>query len=656
MKLFSPTLLGAIAATLGCAADPTSAAETPGAGVAAAPGGDALVTPRASEDGLSGVWHLAVGAARATLSLTSSDATDTLRGTITFEESAAAPVAVEGARWDTSARALRLSFEHVGARFWLDARVLDGVMVGRFARGVGAAQPEASQFTGHLTGWSAAVADRELFPRVWDLRATDGTHAKVRIDREATGALVGTFKVYARDGVGAAAEELEHDLDAVSWDGERLRFQVFRDDSVWRFDGAVEGRSLRATAVSVKRGTVTTWSGARAEVLSHGIASRTNAQLAAWRVRAREALSLLMMNGAPAAIETRATITELPVVPPVEAAAAFGGATPERGYNLSEIRFEHTLADPHGGPDIVRASHAWLAIPAGPAPTGGYPLVIGLNGHGGSAAAVMYPWSRYWYGDAYARRGYMVLAVDVSHRPASERSDLYADYAEGDDPQNDNGTHSSIASAGFDTDWEEDGERAWDAMRALDYALDHLPVRDGRVLAAGLSMGAEVATVFGGLDTRVDAVVAAGFSPDFGVMRNHGNHPCWRWRHADIEEYIDASDLHGLVAPRLLVVETGAVDNTFSALAAPFASDKQVIRRSRSAFGGEGRRLYHDLHPGAHVFHVGDPLVDLSAVRGITVPSLFEPTAAAPLDWQIDATTRALRATVFDLTQLRERD
>ncbi len=655
MKPFTLTLLGAVAATLGCADDPTSPTATPGATAAAEPGGDALATPRVGDDGLSGVWYLSIGAARVALTMSAADGSDSLRGALEFEEVGAAPVTIEGARRDATAHGLRFSFAHAGARFWFEARAVDGVMVGRFARTLGATEPTATQYTGHFTGWSAAVADRELLPRVWDLRSDGGLRAKVRIDRDASGALAGTLKVYARDGVGASAEELEHDLEDLSWDGERLRFRVSRGDAVWRFDGAVEGRSLRATASSVKSGAVA-WTGTRAEVLSHGFAARTNAQLTAWRARVRDALSLLTMNGAPAAVETRATITPLPVIPAAEATSALGGATPDWGYTLSEIRFEHTLADPHGGPDIVRASHAYLATPTGPAPTGGYPLVIGLNGHGGSAAAVMYPWSRYWYGDAYARRGYMVLAVDVSHRPASERGDLYADFAEGDDRPNGNGPHPAIASAGFDTDWEEDGERVWDAMRALDYALDHLPVREGRVLAAGLSMGAEVATIFGGLDTRVDAVIAAGFSPDFGVMRVHGNHPCWRWRHADIEEYIDASDLHGLVAPRLLVVETGAVDTTFSAFATPFASDKQVIRRSRSAFGGEARRLYHDLHPGAHVFHVGDPLVDLSAVRGITVPALFEPTAASPLDWQTDATTRALRSTVFDLTQLRERD
>ena len=66
----------------------------------------------------------------------------------------------------------------------------------------------------------------------------------------------------------------------------------------------------------------------------------------------------------------------------------------------------------------------------------------------------------------------------------------------------------------------------------------------------------------------------------------HGNHPCWRWLNADVREYVDTSDFYALTAPRPLIVETGKVDFTFSQFPQPFASDKQVLRRSRIAYGG----------------------------------------------------------------------
>ncbi len=642
----------AFALVSGCASDPTPPMERASGGASADPGGDALVEPRTGEEDLAGVWHLNAGTARLELTLTVNARTRALGGEIAAEGSTDAPSTIADPRWDDLAGTLRFSVSQAGMRAWFTARVTDGVMAGRFALGASETEPDARQFTGHFTGWSAAVADRELVPRVWDLRTGAGGRARLRVDRDASGALIGTFKVYARGVFGALGEELEYDLEALSWNGERLGFSFAREGVRWRFDATASGRSLSAVSTSPD-GESLSWQGARAEVLSHGLSARPLAEQTAWRSRVRGALSLLVMNGAPPALETRAAVTQRAEVPAAELAA---GAPKSWGYTLSDVRFEHTLADPRSGVTLVRGSHALLAVPTGLRPNGGFPLVIALNGHNASAESVMDSRSRYWYGDAYARRGYIVLAVDVSHRPLSDRVNLYTDVVNGDDAAHGNGPHPAIAAPGLDTDWEEDGERAWDAMRALDYALDNLPVREGRVLAAGLSLGAEVATYFAALDTRVDALVAASFSPDFAVMRYHGNHPCWRWRYGDLGEYIDASDLHGLVAPRITVVETGAVDTTFSHFSAPFAGDKQVLRRSRAAFDPDARWLFHDLHPGAHVFHAGDPFVDLSAVRGLTVPLVVEPTQTERITWQTDSSTRALRATVFDLMRLRERD
>jgi hypothetical protein len=50
--------------------------------------------------------------------------------------------------------------------------------------------------------------------------------------------------------------------------------------------------------------------------------------------------------------------------------------------------------------------------------------------------------------------------------------------------------HSSIRPDGLESsDWEQDGERVWDAMRALDYLIS-LPFVDSKnVVVTGLSMG-----------------------------------------------------------------------------------------------------------------------------------------------------------------------
>src|SRR5206468_1965888 len=124
------------------------------------------------------------------------------------------------------------------------------------------------------------------------------------------------------------------------------------------------------------------------------------------------------------------------------------------------------------GPPLKRRVHAYLAVPTTRPPKGGkFPAVLAVNGHDGSAWKMLNPGDEYyWYGDAFARRGFVVMAVDISHRDS------------GDDPGHGNGPHPAIKASGFDSDWEQDGERAWDAMRALDQLLARHDVDPRRVL------------------------------------------------------------------------------------------------------------------------------------------------------------------------------
>jgi hypothetical protein len=308
-------------------------------------------------------------------------------------------------------------------------------------------------------------------------------------------------------------------------------------------------------------------------------------------------------------------------------------------YRVTDLVFDYTLRNPYGGAPISRQSHAKLAIPTGPPPPGGFHAVLALNGHFGSAQAIFNPDDLYfWYGDAYARRGYVVLAVDVSHRPVEDRRGLYPEITGGDDPANGNGPHPAIKAAGFDSDFEEDGERAWDAMRALDHLLTLPFVNRQHVLVTGMSLGAEITTVVGALDPRLAAVVPSEFSPDLGVLYWHGNHPCWEWLNANIRDYIDVSDLQSLVAPRPLIVESGKIDFIFSGRPEPFATDKEVLRRTRAAYADTPDRLLHYLHYDGHHYHVGDIEPGKGAL-GICVPLEDEPQENPSEDWEDDAST-----------------
>jgi hypothetical protein len=319
-------------------------------------------------------------------------------------------------------------------------------------------------------------------------------------------------------------------------------------------------------------------------------------------------------------------------------------------YTLTELAWTYTLPNPYGGAPITRAAHGWLAVPNGLQAGDTQAAVLALNGHGGSAYACMDGGNAtFWYGDGFARRGYVVLALDVSHR---NDSPFYSDEPNGDDPAHGNGPRPSIKAAGFDTDWEEYGERTWDVMQAMDYLLGLPYVDPFRVVLTGISMGGCLAAHAGAIDTRFAVVIPAGHSPDFSVEFWSGTaHPCYQWTRADFREYYDCSDLHALIAPRPLVVETGRQDTVFSIHNPPWSADKQVMRRSLSAYTDAPGSCLHYLHYDVHRFHVGDyaPGAQPAAgfQNGFQSTRLTAPATPGSTAWQTDASTRA--GTLFDL-------
>ena len=516
----------------------------------------------------------------------------------------------------------------------LTATVRDGVLSGRWC-------PDAKPCPTHITGWNAGLLDTESGTRAYELLIDGQWQARLRLDCNG-----GSFKIYSSLANGVADEGLQYDIDVQEWQFATLEFAVAMPQGIWRFVGWPQGRKVTGT---VQRPGLpdATWTGERAEVLSHGLATRPDREV--WQQATRRRLERLMMAGNPAPLTAKVTVLQanLPPQPSVNLSKHRDDdaqANPQ-AYKLSELAFQSTLPDPWGGPPLQRTAHAWLATPTTAPPPGGFPAVLALNGHYGSAANTMDPASDdYWYGDALARRGFVVMALDVGHRPLEDRSALYADMVTGDDASLGNALHPAIRRADADSDWEEEGERVYDAMRALDH-LATLPNVDAQRLAVtGLSMGGELATWVGALDTRVAATVVAGFSPDLGVLlEKPDNHPCWRWQHGDLREYVDISDVEALIAPRRLVVETGQNDASFSMFQPPFAADKQVLRRTRLAYGADGAKLIHYLHDGEHAWRTA------IVPHGIRTPLLQAPMDANDVLWQSDAQTTLLPLTLLDL-------
>lgn len=608
-----------------------------------------------------GTWHLDANGARITVLISPGPRAGTFSGFLIREEGGREKL--DSISWEASSGRLEFRLRAAGVQQWFRGTIVEGIFTGRFAESVGSnAKPtslEAYKF--HVTGWNVAVFDQSLVPRVYEVLLNNEYRARVRIDADSGGAqFVGRFKIYSSVSAGGTGEEPEYDVEITQWDGRNLTFVRRLANSVQHFRGSAEGRFISGVYEESGKGKSFAWSGTRAEVLSYGLLPKPVAARSDWQERTRRRLLHLMMADNPLPVSSEVTILASDLPP-----HASEKLPPERdddpgswpqNYRVTELSFSFLLPNPYGGASIARCAHAYLAVPSSPAPAGGkYPAVLAVNGHSGSAWKMFQPDDQYyWYGDGFARRGYVVLALDISHRPREDRrapfmtEPLYTDRESGDDPVHGNGAHPAIKAPGFDSDWEEDGERVWDAMRALDYLLSLPQVDASRVIVTGLSMGGTIAAMVSALDPRVSLSLPAAPSADLGVMLYKGNHPCWRWLHGDVREYFDSSDLFALIAPRPLVILTGKADSTYSRLPQPFAADKQILRRARAAYATDPDKLVHYLHYDGHRYHFGDSNPTKPTESGVRIPLLVAPETPGSTDWQVDARTQLRWATLLD--------
>jgi len=587
---------------------------------------------------VEGTWHLDREGERLTLSI------ERIAGELTgsIGSDGEPGDSLETIDWMPATSTLQFRRAGVDQSEWYRLRIADGVLKGRSTpASVNPGIPAPTGFTRHVTGWNRDALDTTLTPRVFDAVLNEQFLARIRIDRDPAtpDAFIGEMKVYATANDGAIGEELLFDLQSIEWDGSTLAFQRASGDFWQTFQGEVDGRTVLGTFTQAGSPAVLPWSGARAEVLTRGLAPMSGPTLADWQSRTRKRLALMKMDGDPAALDMTVNVLQsnLPPRPdaPMPARRDDNPDAWPQAYTLNELELLIDLPNRHSGGALTRRAHGYLSRPPG-ASDELRPVALVLNGHGGSASGMMHPNNPYWYGESFARRGYIVLALDISHR------------SHGDDPGNGNIAHPAIASPGYSTDWEEEGERVWTAMRAIDYLVDLPGVDPSRLVVAGLSMGGEVASIVAAMDPRVHTLVTAGYSPDFNVMAWNANHPCWEWEHADIREYVDMSDYLSLVAPRRAIVQSGQFDYTFSLRQPPFAADKQVVRRARSAWATPSRPLHH-LHDEGHVLRVGDIAVDGAAATGISTTTVQSPSAPWDTEWQVDASSSVVSPDLFTL-------
>ena len=202
---------------------------------------------------------------------------------------------------------------------------------------------------------------------------------------------------------------------------------------------------------------------------------------------------------------------------------------------------------------------ATFTVPKGDGP---FPALVCLHGHGGDREKVFDPETEYHgFAREFARRGFVTLAPTLAH----------CTYAP---------------------------NQLWNLMRLVDVLEGQPCVDRERIGVAGLSMGGEWSMWLAACDLRIKAAVVSGWMcTTEGVLRVP-NCPCWM--PPGLLELCDIAEVHILIAPRPLLIESATEDNCF-----PIADTRNGYRkivRGYDVFGVPMNARQHTF-PGGHAWN-----------------------------------------------------
>jgi dienelactone hydrolase len=255
---------------------------------------------------------------------------------------------------------------------------------------------------------------------------------------------------------------------------------------------------------------------------------------------------------------------------------------------------------------------ALMLVPKGAGP---FPAALMLHDHGGKfdigKEKAIQPWgdgaqdaarlasSQAWAdkhfsgrypGDALARRGYVVLAVDALGW--GDRGPLTGD------------AQQALAANAFNLGSSLAGIMAAEDARAAAFLASRPEVDARRVAAIGFSMGAFRAWQVAAVSDAVTAVVAANWMATTEGLMVPGNNQlrgssAWNMLHPGLLRQMDFPDVASLAAPKPAMFFAGAQDRLF-----PAASVQQAFGKMEKVWRAWGAqdRFEARMLPGGHVF------------------------------------------------------
>ena len=267
---------------------------------------------------------------------------------------------------------------------------------------------------------------------------------------------------------------------------------------------------------------------------------------------------------------------------------------------------------------------AFLLIPRGATAETPRPAILALHGHGDGKDQLVArgPEQNIYrsFARRFAERGFVVLAPDAIG--FGERDvDFRRHGGRGATPSSSDGCRDGCNVNFLKTSLFGINLMAlniFDDMRALDFLESRPDVDGSRIGCAGLSFGGTRTMYLAALDERVRAAVVSGYLCTFRAFALYTGKLCGSQFLPSIYAYADMADLHGLIAPRPLLIEAGRDDRAF-----PIQASREAhghLERIYAAAGApEG--LERDEFDGGHQFHAVASLEFMDRCLGMPAQS-----------------------------------
>ncbi|MBE6903456.1 MAG: alpha/beta fold hydrolase [Ruminococcaceae bacterium] len=196
----------------------------------------------------------------------------------------------------------------------------------------------------------------------------------------------------------------------------------------------------------------------------------------------------------------------------------------------------------------------------------------------------------YNYGELMARHGYITFCPDL--RGFGERNDRIDPF-----PGRDACNINFIKGALFDS--YTLALNIFDMMRCIDYMQERAEVNADKIGIMGLSYGGTITTFTAALDERIKAADIICYVNSFEKFAINRANFCGAQILPGLYNYLDVSDIAGLIAPRPLLIEMGLYDDCFY-IEDTKAGFEKVEKIYTAANARE--KLFDDVCPVKHAF------------------------------------------------------